>query len=117
MSFTVPQGNGTTTKSQKDNLVIPKGVHAVIMKHCFMCHNTKSKDEKPKKKLSYDILTHMALPDIVAKLQNISDVLNKDKMPPQKFLEHHPEKALNATDKSLLANWALSSADSLLRYK
>lgn len=56
----------------------------------------------------------MLLPDIVAKLQDNHDVLNKNKMPPRKFLKHHPDKALNAKDKNLLANWAISSAESLI---
>jgi hypothetical protein len=116
-SFTYAQGNGTMMKSQKANLVIPAGVHSIIMQHCFMCHNTKSRGTKSKEKLSFDLLTHMELPTIVAKLQNISDELNNDKMPPKKFLEHHPEKALNAKDKSTLTLWAIASADSLMRHK
>ena len=117
MSFTVPQGNVTTTKNKKANLVVPKGVHAVIMEHCYMCHNLKSRGEKSKKKLNFDLLTHMPLPEIVAKLQNIADVLNNDKMPPKKFLAAHPDKALNAKDKELMTVWAISSADSLMRNK
>ncbi len=114
---TFAQGNETMQLSKKANLVIPSDVHKVIMQHCFMCHNTKSRDEKPKKKLSFDILTHMDLPTIVAKLQNITDAVNNDKMPPKKFLEHHPDKALTAQDKNALVVWAISSADSLLRHK
>ncbi len=117
MSFTAISGNGTMKKSQKENIVIPSGVHAVIMKHCYMCHNMKSHSEKSKKKLNFDLLTHMALPEMVAKLQNVADVLNNDKMPPKKFLAAHPEKALNTKDKSLLIVWAISSADSLVRNK
>ena len=116
-NFASAQGNGAMMKSQKANLVIPAGVHSVIMQHCFMCHNTKSRDTKPKEKLSFDLLTHMDLPTIVAKLQNISDEVNNDKMPPKKFLEHHPEKALNAKDKDILTVWAIASADSLIRHK
>lgn len=117
MSFTSAEGNGTMAKSQKENIVIPSGVHAVIMKNCYMCHNLKSRGVKSKEKLNFDLLTHMALPDIVAKLQNIGDVLNNDKMPPKKFLEAHPDKAINAKDKSLLKDWAVASADSLVRNK
>ncbi|MBE0649751.1 MAG: heme-binding domain-containing protein [Bacteroidales bacterium] len=117
MSFAVVPENNSMNKSQKANLVIPNGVHSVIMQHCFMCHNMKSRGVKSKEKLNFDLLTHMELPTIVAKLQNISDAVNNDKMPPKKFLEHHPEKALNAYDKSLLTKWAVASADSLLRNK
>lgn len=116
-NFTFAQGTGMMKKSEKTNLVIPTGVHSVIMQHCFMCHNTKSRGEKSKEKLNFDLLTHMDLPTIVAKLQNISDAVNNDKMPPKKFLEHHPEKALNAKDKDVLTVWAIASADSLIRHK
>lgn len=117
MSFTISKGNGTMAKTHKANIVIPKGVHALIMQHCYMCHNTKSRDIKPKKKLNYDSLTQMPLPELVGKLQNIKDVLTKGKMPPKKFLEHHPDKALSASQRSFFANWATRSADSLLKYK
>ena len=116
MSFTVPKESGTTTK-QNSNLIIPKGAHALIMQHCYMCHNSKSRDIKPKKKLNFDLLAQMPLPGLVGKLQGIHDVVAKGKMPPQKFLEHHPDKALSAKDKSLLENWAVATADSLMKNK
>lgn len=117
MSFTVPKQDGTTPKKQKANIVIPEGVHALIMKHCYMCHSTKSKDKKPKKKLNFDLLTQMPLPGLVGKLQGIHDVVDSSKMPPKKFLEHHPDKALTASEKVFLAHWAVSSADSLMKNK
>jgi hypothetical protein len=82
-----------------------------------MCHNTKSRDKKPKKKLNFDLLTQMPLPGLVGKLQGIYDVVDSSKMPPKRFLEHHPDKNLSPKDRIRLAQWAISSADSLMKNK
>jgi hypothetical protein len=51
----------------------------------------------------------------IAVLDDISEVLEKGKMPPEKMIEMHPEAALSPEQKAMLKTWAENTADDLMK--
>lgn len=116
VSFTrYNQPQDVAVVAQKAGLLIPDDIQQVIDNSCYGCHHTKSKATKAKAKLNFDKLGKLKLSKQVAKLSHIADVLKDDDMPPRKFLEKHPEKALTADQKKLMLDWAESTANNLVQ--
>lgn len=113
LNFNTPDNNTTDQPAIGSDLSIPEDVDAVIQNSCYGCHNSDSKNQKAKLKLKFDKLEHMSTGKQVGKLTKIAKVLNKGKMPPEKFLDHYPESKLTDDQKSLLVGWAESTAKSL----
>ncbi|HPE55838.1 MAG TPA: heme-binding domain-containing protein [Bacteroidales bacterium] len=97
-----------------DNLVIPDNVNEILDNKCFGCHNVDAKSDKAKEKLLLDQLTTLSKAKIVAKLDDIHEVVEKGEMPPEKFLEKFPDKALTDEEATILKNWAKSASDELM---
>ena len=95
-------------------LVIPANVKAVIDQKCYGCHNPNSKNEKGKKKMNWDSLTLYSLKIKIKKLDDITEMLEKGKMPPEKFLQFKPEAKLTDEESKTLKDWAASASDQLL---
>lgn len=105
--------NVNETKSQK--LEIPSDVKAIIDNSCYGCHNLESRNEKGKKKLSFDTLDTLEVTKLVAHLGEISEVVEEGEMPPAKFLEFKPEAKLSDEQKEKLINWAEETGEALLK--
>jgi hypothetical protein len=109
MNFNRVQSNDF--KPVNNKYEVPENIQAIIDKSCFGCHNSDSKNEKGKKKLSWDLMkngykTHK----IIAKLGEIEEVLQKDEMPPEKFLAKYPDKKLSDKDRQSMIDWARETA-------
>ena len=89
-----------------DSIAMPDNVKAIVENSCYGCHNSESKSEKGKKKLQFDQLDKLSAFKAVGKLSDIQEVLQKGKMPPEKFLEKYPDHALKDDQKQTLMNWA-----------
>jgi hypothetical protein len=98
-----------------DNLTIPDDVNAILDKTCFGCHNTESQSDKAKKKLLLDELPGLSKAKIVAKLDDIHSVVEKNEMPPEKFLEKYPDKKLTDAESTRLIEWAKNAAEEMLK--
>lgn len=98
-----------------DKITIPEDVSTILDNSCFGCHNTESQNDKGKKKLSIDTMGDLTSVKLVAKLSEISDVVNENEMPPEKFLSKYPDKALSAEDAKRLTEWADATAEELMK--
>ena len=105
----------TDNQSKAKPVDMPDDVKAVIEKSCFGCHNTDSKNDKAKDKLDLKTLGDLDKPKIIHALKEINEVLEKNEMPPEKFLERFPDKKLTDAEKKLLMSWADSQAKSLMK--
>jgi hypothetical protein len=101
--------------AKKANLEIPDDVNQILDKSCFGCHNVDAKSEDARDALLIDELPTLKKHKIVAKLDKISSVLEKQEMPPKKFLENYPEKALTTDESKRLSEWALQAAQDLMK--
>jgi cytochrome c553 len=95
--------------------VIAEDVNAILDNKCFGCHNVESKNEKGKKKLMIDQLSELSKAKLVAALGNISETVENGDMPPQKFLDNYPDKALTEEEAQAIKEWADNAADDLLK--
>ena len=94
---------------------VPRKVNTIIQKSCYGCHNSDSENEKGKKKLDFDkIGGEYNNIKSAGKLRDISKAILENEMPPEKFLEHYPEKALNDVEKQTLGDWATFESGRLL---
>jgi len=95
-------------------MTMPENVKAVVDNSCFGCHNTDSRNDDAKKEL--DFKTMHLLSDIkkLGALKDIGDVIEENEMPPEKFLERRPEKALTDEQKQILIDWVKKESMALI---
>ena len=94
---------------------MPEEVSAIVQNKCFGCHNTDSRNNKAKEKLDFKLLESLGGPDKVHILRDMGDVLKDDEMPPKKFLDRNPDKALTKDERKTLMNWAKKEAKSAMK--
>jgi mono/diheme cytochrome c family protein len=97
-----------------ENFEIPDDIQNIFDKSCFGCHNTDSKSDKAKKKLLIDQMHELSKAKLVATLGDIKDVMEEGEMPPKKFLDKYPDKALTEEEAKKIKEWADKAADELL---
>lgn len=98
-----------------DKITIPEDVSKIFENSCFGCHNSDSKNDDGKKELMIDKLAGLSASKLVAKLGEINEVVKEKDMPPSKFLEKYPEKALSEDDAKRLIEWADATAEDLMK--
>ncbi len=105
-------GNNVNTEK---SIVIPVNIQKVIDNSCIGCHNTKSKNKKGKMKLDFDKMTNgdYSVGKTSSKLRGIIKELNEKKMPPEKFLNKYPERAISSEEAKLLVDWAKEQGKAL----
>jgi predicted transcriptional regulator len=94
---------------------VPENINVIIDKSCFMCHNADSKNKKAKMKFKLDKMSSMKVSKQISKLSKIAKEVDKGDMPPAKFLEHNPDKALSQEEKDTLIKWAKDYAKELAK--
>jgi uncharacterized membrane protein len=92
----------------------PEDVKGIIDQKCYFCHSLKGKSPDAKKALMWDSIPNYSKAKLVAKLDDILDVLNDGSMPPKEVVEKYPAAKLSDEERQLLKGWAESAADSLL---
>jgi len=107
-SFTKESSEDYTTITTIESLDIPEDVKAIIDNKCMGCHNDEAKSGKSKMKLNFDKFTNgdYSTGKTISKLDKITKMLSKDKMPPQKFLDKYPDKKLTDDESKLISDWA-----------
>lgn len=98
-----------------EGFAIPDDVNQIFEKSCFGCHNVEASSDKAKKKLLIDELSGLSKTKLVGKLGDIGEAVAENEMPPAKFLEKYPDKALTADEAKRLKDWAEESVDGLMK--
>ena len=111
VGFLFLQGKSTSEAESVNTMdmhqaALPDNVKAVVDQKCYGCHNANSKNEKAKAKLDWDALDKMKKSKRMAAMGEISEVLEKGEMPPNKFLENKPEAALTEAELATLVEWS-----------
>ncbi len=92
----------------------PMDVMTLITNKCLGCHSPSGKSDKAKDKLQWVQLQYMEPADLVAKLDEILEVLEEGKMPPSKVVEKYPHLKLTDDEVALLKDWAESTTNAAL---
>lgn len=97
----------SSSKAEIDDIPIKisKKADAVIQNKCYGCHSPDAKGDKSKAALNWDELSGLDNATQLEKLNNIASVISKGSMPPKKFLEKMPEKALTAAETAAMSKW------------
>lgn len=84
----------------------PKKIDNIIQDKCYGCHNPDSRGEKSRKKLNWDTLGDLDQDTQKEKFELIVEVLEEGTMPPSRFLERNPDKALTEKETKKFKKWA-----------
>lgn len=123
ISFILFSFTNNTTKNYTEitsvsieTLDIPENIKAILDTKCMGCHSDEAKSGKSKMKMNFDKLTNgeYSTGKVISKLDKITKMLSKDKMPPQKFLDKYPDKKLTDEESKLLSDWA-SQTSSMMK--
>ena len=106
-------GKENPTKSQAG--IMPDNVSKIIEQKCFGCHNTDSKNDKAKEDLDFKTLDGLSTMKKVSSYNKIAEVLEKQEMPPKKFLERFPDKDVTDEERTALLEWAKNEAAALIK--
>ncbi len=110
------QGQEEDPAPQADNgFTIDAKVKPIIDAKCLGCHSADSKNEKAKEKLIWANLSTMDKKAAASALDEVVEVIEKNEMPPAKFLERYPDKKLTEKEAKSLRKWADKSAGKLLK--
>ncbi|WP_321288202.1 heme-binding domain-containing protein [uncultured Sunxiuqinia sp.] len=114
LSFYLTSSASGKEEPNEKAIQMSKEVKAVINNSCFGCHNTDSRNDDAKEDLDFKTWHELSTVKQLGALKDIKEVLIKNEMPPQKFLEHKPDKALSDDQKELLVVWVKEQSKSLL---
>jgi hypothetical protein len=103
------------TVRQQAAITFPADVKAVIDSKCYGCHSKDGRSDEAKEDLLWDSIPLYTKDRQIAVLDDISEVLEKGKMPPEKMIEMHPEAKLSREQVELLKKWAETTADDLMK--
>jgi hypothetical protein len=95
--------------------VFPDEVTTILTTSCFNCHTTGSNAEKALNAVNFKEWDSYRLTKQVGILSKMTEVLEKKKMPPEKFLERNPEAVLSDTQREFLVDWAKQESEKLMQ--
>ena len=95
-------------------LSYPMDVMSIITNKCLGCHSPNARGDKSKQALQWVLLQNMTGADLVAKLDEVVEVLEEGEMPPAKMLERFPMMKLTDDEVAILKEWAESSLNSAM---
>lgn len=100
---------------QQVGITIPADVKAVVDNKCYGCHSKDGRSDEAKKDMMWDSIPLYPKARQIAVLDDISKVIEKGKMPPEKMIEMHPEAAITKEQGELIKKWAETTADDLMK--
>eukprot|EP00764_Aduncisulcus_paluster_P010217 gnl/Carplike_NY0171/3511_a4742_403.p1 GENE.gnl/Carplike_NY0171/3511_a4742_403~~gnl/Carplike_NY0171/3511_a4742_403.p1 ORF type:complete len:130 (+),score=13.01 gnl/Carplike_NY0171/3511_a4742_403:84-473(+) len=98
----------------KGELTMPENVKAIVDKSCFGCHNTDSRNEDAKEDLDFKTFDSLSKVKKIGVYRHIAEVLEKEEMPPKKFIERFPDKKLTEEETKILTEWVKKEAAALI---
>ena len=112
VSFMLSASDNTPTKTQ---VKMPEDVKNVIENKCMGCHNTDSKNDKAKEKLDFKTMEELGKIKKIGTYNHIVEALEKNEMPPEKFLAKYPDKKLSDEEAKMIMEWAKKSASAVMQ--
>ncbi len=98
-----------------DDKGIPEEVKGILKSSCYDCHIKGAKSEKALEAVQFDLWDNYKLTKKIGILAEIAEVIEEDKMPPEKYLEHKPDKKLTGDQKKLLIDWVKKETELLMQ--
>jgi hypothetical protein len=86
----------------------------ILKTSCYDCHSDLSKNFKAKTVLNFDKWDTYNTGKKISRLADICDHIEKEKMPPKKYLESNPGKALSDEAKKAVCTWTDEETEKLM---
>ena len=115
IGFFLLQGSPLTQTVQQSGSAYPEKVKKVIDSKCYGCHSVNGKSQDAKDALMWDSLPGLQKSRIIATLDDMIKVLEKNEMPPAAVVKKYPEMKLLSEESKILLSWARAWSDSLLK--
>jgi hypothetical protein len=93
---------------------VPEEVSILLEASCYDCHTTGARSEDALKAVNFSEWEDYRTSKKVAVLGDIGNIVEKGKMPPEKYLDRNPEKKLSEAQKKLIIDWTKEASDKLL---
>jgi hypothetical protein len=118
LRFSLPVTEGTVKNvTRTAKFAIPEDIQPIVKKSCWGCHNTQSKNEKAKAKLSFDTLEKMKKKELGGVLSKINEEVSKGDMPPPMFLEKFAQAKPTDEEKGKLISWSQMESSKYMKKK
>ena len=92
----------------------PENVKKIIDNKCYKCHSDEGQSDDAKKALLWDKLPNLEKADIVATLDEITEVVAEGSMPPEKVVKKYPDMKMTEEETQILLDWAENTVEELL---
>jgi len=93
----------------------PEELASLLKSSCYDCHSKGAKSEKALKAVQFDLWEDYRLTKKIGLLAEIAEVVEEDKMPPQKYLENKPDRKLTDNQKMQLVEWTKKESERLMQ--
>jgi hypothetical protein len=114
MAFTFPSGKGIIPPQDQKTSLFPDNVQKILETSCFDCHSDAASNAKAKMKLNFSKWSELSDAKKVGKMEGINETIQKNDMPPGKYLEKFPEKVLSAEQKGAVSKWVTEESAKLM---
>lgn len=102
------------TKSNQELDGLPDDINKIVEKSCYGCHNSDSKNEDARDKLSFDTFHELRKVKKITTLREIAEVLEEGEMPPKKMLEKYPDRKPTEAETTAMIKWAKEESEKLI---
>lgn len=102
-------------KEKKLDLGFPEEVNTILENSCVGCHTNGAKSEKALEKLNFSTWNENSVGKKIHKLDEISEEVREKEMPPEKFLQHFPDKKLSDEQIEVIIKWAKAEGEKLMQ--
>lgn len=96
------------------NSDFPEEIDLILKTSCFDCHNEEARSEDAKKAVQFDLWNDYRVIKKIGILSKMAEVVEEDKMPPQKYLKNKPDAQLSESQKELFLDWTEKESGRLM---
>jgi mono/diheme cytochrome c family protein len=116
LGFNVPADNERPSLTQEGEMApgFPEDVMEIMEGSCFGCHTAESTNKKGKIKLNFSEWDDWKTSKKIGKLDKICEEVEEGEMPPEKFMQKYPDKALSQNEVEIIYSWVDTEVDNLI---
>ena len=92
----------------------PEEVDKILKASCYGCHSDEGSNKRAPLVLNFDKWDEYKVTKKISRLNNICEMVGKNKMPPAKFLDKNPDKALSDQQRKLICDWTMKESEKLM---
>lgn len=93
---------------------IPDDVNKVLIASCYDCHSSDARNKDARKALNFEKWDDNRVTKKIGLLGDICELVEKNKMPPEKYLDRKPEAKLTEKQKKLICDWTATESAKLM---